>query len=83
MTASAGGAFVGWYLLVYAVGVAVVQAIHQLWDPSSLVTALVTVGITAPLNFLGGRLLFRPAPRDGSVEGRAGVPAPAQAVARI
>jgi hypothetical protein len=32
-----------------------------LWEPSSLTTAVVTVAVTAPLNFLGGRLLFSPA----------------------
>jgi putative flippase GtrA len=62
LTWRTGGAFVGWYLLVYGVGVAVVQAVHLMWDPSSVVIAVMTVGVTAPLNFLGGRLLFR-APR--------------------
>ena len=54
-------AFAGWYLLVYAVGLAVVQLMTALWEPSSLTTAVVTVAVTAPLNFLGGRLLFSPA----------------------
>jgi putative flippase GtrA len=53
-----GGAFVGWYLLVYGVGLLVVHAVEALWEPSSLVTAVVTVAVTAPLNFLGGRVLF-------------------------
>ena len=66
LTWRTGGAFVGWYLLVYGVGLLAVQVLHALWTPSSLVTAVVTVGVTAPLNFLGGRLLFRPtAPRRG------------------
>jgi len=51
-------AFVGWYLLVYAVGLGVVQLVAVVWAPSSLTTAVVTVAATAPLNFLGGRLLF-------------------------
>jgi len=51
-------AFVGWYLLVYAVGLGVVQLVAVVWAPSSLTTAVVTVAVTAPLNFLGGRLLF-------------------------
>jgi putative flippase GtrA len=72
LTWRTGGAFVGWYLLVYGVGVAVVQAIHLMWDPSALVTALVTIGVTAPLNFLGGRLLFQPAADDEPAEKRAG-----------
>jgi putative flippase GtrA len=81
LTWRTGGAFVGWYLLVYGVGVAVVQAIHQMWDPSSLVTALVTVGITAPLNCLGGRLLFQPTPADEGDEQRMAGSAPARAAA--
>ncbi len=60
LTWRTGAAFAGWYLLVYAAGLAVVQGLHLLWQPSSLVTALVTVAVTAPLNFLGGRALFRP-----------------------
>lgn len=61
-------AFVGWYLLVYGVGLLVVQLLHTFWEPSSLVTAVVTVGVTAPLNFVGGRFLFavrRPASLPG------------------
>ena len=66
LTWRTGGAFVGWYLLVYGVGLLAVQLLQALWTPSSLVTAVVTVAVTAPLNFLGGRLLFRPtAPRRG------------------
>ena len=53
-----GSAFVGWYLLVYAVGLLVVHAVEAFWEPSSLVTAVVTVAVTAPLNFVGGRVLF-------------------------
>ena len=58
LTWRTGGAFVAWYLLVYGVGVAMVQVLHLMANPSPLVTAVVTVGVTAPLNFLGGRLLF-------------------------
>jgi putative flippase GtrA len=58
LTWRTGGAFIGWYLLVYAVGLGAVHVLEALWDPSSLVTAVVTVAVTAPLNFLGGRLLF-------------------------
>jgi len=56
-----GAAFAGWYLLVYAVGLGVVQIMTTLWEPSPLTTAVVTIAVTAPLNFLGGRLLFSPA----------------------
>ena len=58
LTWRTGGGFVGWYLLVYAVGLGVVHLLESLWDPSSLVTAVATVAVTAPLNFVGGRLLF-------------------------
>ena len=51
-------AFVGWYLLVYGVGLLVVHGVEAVWEPSSLVTAVVTVAVTAPLNFIGGRVLF-------------------------
>jgi putative flippase GtrA len=63
LTWRTAAAFMGWYLLVYAVGLLVVQLLHAFWDPSSVLTAVVTVGVTAPLNFVGGRLLFgvRPA----------------------
>ena len=60
------GAFVGWYLLVYGVGLVVVQAAHLVWHPSPLVTAVLTVAVTAPLNFLGGRFLFAGGRATGS-----------------
>ncbi len=50
--------FAAWYLLVYGVGLLVVQTLHAVWAPSGVVTALLTVAVTAPLSFLGGRLLF-------------------------
>jgi putative flippase GtrA len=62
LTWGRGAAFAGWYLLVYAVGLGVVQLMNALWEPSSIVTAVATVAVTAPLNFLGGRMLFAPAP---------------------
>lgn len=79
LTWRTGTAFVTWYLLVYGVGVAVVQALHLVWHPSALVTAVVTVGVTAPLNFAGGRLLFRPARIDGARGDPTGVRTPARA----
>ncbi|MFP5369931.1 MAG: GtrA family protein [Actinomycetes bacterium] len=60
LTWRTGAAFVGWYLLVYGVGVAVVNAAHLVWNPSPVATAVITIGLTAPLNFVGGRLLFQP-----------------------
>jgi putative flippase GtrA len=65
LTWRTGAAFVGWYLLVYAVGLLVVHLLEAVTDPSAVVTAVVTVAVTAPLNFLGGRVLFRARP-DGA-----------------
>jgi putative flippase GtrA len=50
--------FAGWYLLVYAVGLLVVRLLdHELsWGPVAL--AIGTVAVTAPLSFMGGRLIF-------------------------
>jgi hypothetical protein len=50
---------VGWYLLVYAVGLGVVQTLQALGVHSPDLLALLTVVVTAPLNFLGGRRIFR------------------------
>ena len=50
-------AFVAWYLLTLLAGVAVVGLVadgHSPW-----VSSLVTVMVTAPLSFLGGRLVFK------------------------
>jgi putative flippase GtrA len=58
LTWRTAAAFAGGYLAVYGVGLVVVQALTTFWDPSSLVTAVVTVVVTAPLNFLVGRWLF-------------------------
>lgn len=50
--------FVGGYLAVYCLGLVVIAVLNRASDPSALVTATVTVVVTAPLNFLVGRLLF-------------------------
>ncbi len=65
-------AFVAWYLAVYGVGLAVVHVLDadQRWGPVAL--ALATVAVTAPLSFLGGRLVFASATR----------PTPAQEMSR-
>jgi putative flippase GtrA len=60
--------FAAWYLLVYGVGLLVVQSLHAVWAPSGVVTALLTVAVTAPLSFLGGRLLFTPRTRPAGLE---------------
>ena len=53
------GVFVGWYLAVYAIGLGIVQTLLALGVDSRDLLALLTVAVTAPLNFLGGRLIFR------------------------
>jgi putative flippase GtrA len=58
LTARTGVLFAVGYLAVYGVGLLVVHVLTTLWHPSSTVTAVVTVVVTAPLNFLVGRLLF-------------------------
>jgi hypothetical protein len=51
-------AFVAWYLAVYGIGLVAVQVFDSTHDNSPVVLAVLTVLITAPLNFLGGRLIF-------------------------
>jgi putative flippase GtrA len=52
------GVFVAWYLGVYAVGLGVVRLLDREHQWSMLPLAIVTVMVTAPLSFLGGRLIF-------------------------
>lgn len=68
-----GALYIGWYLLVYAVGLGAIQVLQAAWDPSALVTSVVVLGVTAPLNFLGGRLVFRP--RDDASDASPDAPA--------
>jgi putative flippase GtrA len=65
-----GAAFVAWYLAVYALGLGVVHLLSRAGADSPDLLALLTVGVTAPVNFLGGRLIFRPdgAPGDTTDE---------------
>lgn len=58
-TRRSSGLFIGWYLAVYAVGLAVVQTLQALGVGSPDLLAVLTVVVTAPLNFLGGRWIFR------------------------
>jgi putative flippase GtrA len=53
------GLFVGWYIAVYTVGLSVLQMLQALGVDSPDLLAVLTVVVTAPLNFLGGRLIFR------------------------
>jgi putative flippase GtrA len=61
-------AFVAWYLAVYGVGLVVVQVLDSGRQWSSVALALGTVAVTAPLSFLGGRLIFVPATRSTSAQ---------------
>jgi putative flippase GtrA len=62
-------AFVLWYLGVYLIGLLVVHVIDRDGERSGILVALAAVCVTAPLGFLGGRLVYhrRPAAaRDGT-----------------
>jgi putative flippase GtrA len=61
------GMFVGWYLSVYVGGLVILHALQALGVGSPDLLAVLTVVVTAPLNFLGGRLIFR---AGSSVPGR-------------
>jgi putative flippase GtrA len=58
-TGRSSGLFIGWYLAVFVLGLGVVQTAQALGVRSPDVLALSTVAVTAPLNFLGGRWIFR------------------------
>lgn len=58
LTLRTGAMFAVGYLAVYGVGLLAVHVLTTVWSPSPTVTAVVTVVVTAPLNFLVGRLLF-------------------------
>ena len=51
-------AFAAWYLGVYAVGLLVVWLVDRNGDHSGVAVALAVVVVTAPLGFLGGRLIY-------------------------
>ncbi|MDX6561133.1 MAG: hypothetical protein QOD65_947 [Gaiellales bacterium] len=55
-------AFGLWYLAVYLVGLLVVHAVDRNGDRSGFVVAAAVVVCTAPLGFLGGRLIYRHSP---------------------
>jgi putative flippase GtrA len=50
--------FVAWYLGVYAVGLVLVHVLDRSLHWTALPLAIVTVMVTAPLSFLGGRMIF-------------------------
>ncbi len=51
-------ALAGWYVAVYLVGLGVVSLLDSVLDAPRIVVVLGTVAVTAPLSFLGARLLF-------------------------
>lgn len=51
-------AFVGWYLAVYALGLTAVSLLEARTGLASGWVAAAVIAITAPVNFVGGRLLF-------------------------
>jgi putative flippase GtrA len=53
-------AYAGSYLLVYGIGVLVLQLMMSAGVERAALTGLAVLSVTAPLNYLGGRLLFRP-----------------------
>jgi putative flippase GtrA len=48
-----------WYVVVYLVGLLVIGALRSFSDADRAVVTLVTVGVTAPLSFLGARVISR------------------------
>jgi putative flippase GtrA len=59
LTLSSAARFVAWYVCVYLIGVSAVKLSAEHWHDSHLVTAVIALTVTAPLNFLGGSLIFR------------------------
>jgi putative flippase GtrA len=51
-------ALAGWYVAVYLLGLGVVALLDSVLDAPRIVVVLGTVAVTAPLSFLGARLLF-------------------------
>ncbi len=47
-----------WYVLMYLVGIGVISLLTSVGDPSRAVTVLGTVAVTAPLSFVGARVLL-------------------------
>jgi putative flippase GtrA len=63
-------AFVFWYLGAYLAGLLVVHLVDRDGERSGVVVALATVAVTAPLGFLGGRIIYnRPPPVAGAEPG--------------
>lgn len=57
-TARRIAAFVAWYLGVYVVGLGTLMLARRYGVRAEEPLAVVVIGVTAPLNYLGGRLIF-------------------------
>lgn len=55
-------AFAALYLFVFACGQLVIRLLDPQGFASLVVTSLVIIAVTTPINYLGGRLIFRAAP---------------------
>jgi putative flippase GtrA len=55
-------AFVLWYIGVYLIGLLAVHLVDRNGERSGFAVALATVVVTAPLGFLGGRLIYHRSP---------------------
>ena len=67
-TRRSSGLFVSWYLSVYVFGLAILHTLQTRGVGSPDLLAVLTVVVTAPLNFLGGRLIFRASSSDPGME---------------
>ena len=52
--------FMGWYLALYLVGRLIILLIAPEGFAALLISSLVVIGVTVPLTYLGGRLIFTP-----------------------
>jgi putative flippase GtrA len=53
-------AYAATYLLVYGIGILVLELVMRAGVERAVLTGLAALSVTAPLNYLCGRLLFRP-----------------------
>jgi putative flippase GtrA len=58
--------YAGWYLLVYLVGLGLVQVLETVVGAERLTITVVTVATTASLSYLGGRLLLADSTPQGA-----------------
>jgi putative flippase GtrA len=61
---SASLAYAGWYLFVYGIGLLVLQLVRGVGIELAALSGIAVLSVTAPLNYVGGRLVFRPERSD-------------------